>query len=312
MNPSEQETVEMTKPPAQFATIIGTMRPKFLVLTLVNLCFVAALASTQGAQWHWSFFSLIVLAGLASHIAVNMFNEFYDWQSGLDAITQRTPFSGGSGSLQQNPQAAKWVLVIAYMALGVLAVIGLYFVNLFGWPLLALGLLGWGVIVSYSTQLVKRPWLCLIAPGLAFGPLMLIGSYIVLTQSIDLPIMVAASLVFFWANNLLLLNQYPDLAADQQVGRFNVVMKLGQRKALWVYQLFLWLPMFLLLAALAAQAVPLGMGLGLAALLIVVPLSRGLAKYKPDDVMAEKYLAMNVLMSILTPVLMTLGLMLNL
>jgi 1,4-dihydroxy-2-naphthoate octaprenyltransferase len=38
------------------------------------------------------------------HGAVNAFNEYEDIKSGLDFKTQRTPFSGGSGTIVPVPE----------------------------------------------------------------------------------------------------------------------------------------------------------------------------------------------------------------
>ena len=69
---------------------------------------------------------LLVLAGaLCAHASVNLLNEYHDFRSGLDLQTQRTPFSGGSGALPANPQAAGDVRVLGYGMLAVCIAVGL-------------------------------------------------------------------------------------------------------------------------------------------------------------------------------------------
>ena len=55
----------------------------------------------------------VFIGAISAHIGVNTFNEYADFKSGLDSLTRRTPFSGGSGSLPQNPALATAVLYIA-------------------------------------------------------------------------------------------------------------------------------------------------------------------------------------------------------
>ena len=51
-----------------------------------------------------------------AHLAVNMLNEYFDFKSGLDFKTQRTPFSGGSGTLPANPHLARQALTTAIVS----------------------------------------------------------------------------------------------------------------------------------------------------------------------------------------------------
>ncbi|OOY42079.1 prenyltransferase, partial [Solemya velum gill symbiont] len=79
-------------------------RPPFLILTLSCISLGVAIAlSTPGVDVHLVDVFLILLAGIASHISVNAFNEYFDFRSGLDELTERTPFSGGSGLLPTHP-----------------------------------------------------------------------------------------------------------------------------------------------------------------------------------------------------------------
>lgn len=76
--------------------------------------------------------ALVLLGAVAAHVSVNAFNEYLDFRSGLDALTVKPPFSGGSGALPGQPQSAQSVLHLAITALGVVVVVGLYFTWLRG------------------------------------------------------------------------------------------------------------------------------------------------------------------------------------
>ncbi len=45
----------------------------------------------------WALLALLGL--LLAHVSVNVLNDYFDYRSGVDLKTQRTPFSGGSGIL---------------------------------------------------------------------------------------------------------------------------------------------------------------------------------------------------------------------
>ena len=85
---------------------------------------------------------LVLIGALLAHAAVNLLNEYEDFTSGLDLMTRRTPFSGGSGALPEVPSAARQVLLAAFGTLGLVIAIGLYFLWLRGLPMLVLGAAG--------------------------------------------------------------------------------------------------------------------------------------------------------------------------
>jgi 1,4-dihydroxy-2-naphthoate octaprenyltransferase len=60
-------------------------------------------------------------------------------------------------------------------------VIGIFFLWKQGILLLLPGLLGLFLTVTYTTLWVKNPFFCLIAPGLGFGILMVMGTHFALT-----------------------------------------------------------------------------------------------------------------------------------
>ena len=67
------------------------------------------------------------------------------------------------------------------MGLLIVVAIGAWLIRERGPGLLPLGLLGILLIVSYTRWLTRSPALCLLAPGIAFGPLMVLGTYFALT-----------------------------------------------------------------------------------------------------------------------------------
>ncbi len=97
--------------------LLDPMRLPFLILT--PACVVLGLATaiwTEGTV-NWFHFVLVLIGAVSAHISVNAFNEYFDFKSGLDEKTQRTPFSGGSGRLQQNPELGKPALFMAWIFL---------------------------------------------------------------------------------------------------------------------------------------------------------------------------------------------------
>lgn len=290
-------------------TVIGTTRPNFLLLSVSVVVLGTALALYQGADWSTSLFLMVVLGAVLAHAAVNMLNEYQDFHSGLDDLTERTPFSGGSGSLQANPGAAIYVKRALNVVLVALILLGMLLVYQTGWGLLPIGLLGLVVILTYTSNITRLPWLCLIAPGLAFGPLMILGTYWVWTGSISWLALTLSLVPFFLVNNLLLLNQYPDLEADKQVGRENIIMRLGPQQGSRVFVLFLGLAFVSLMASIWFFALPTSVYIAMLMLLLAIPLAKlTLSQYQNIQKLMPA-LAMNVIINLLTPLMMAAGLL---
>jgi len=289
-------------------TVIGTMRPNFLLLSLVVVLLGTALALYDGAEWSTSLFVLLMLGGVIAHACVNMQNEYEDFKSGLDDLTQRTPFSGGSGSLQDHASSAPYVFKTLLVLFAVLIGIGLYLITLKGWVLLPIGLLGLIIIVTYTSKITRSPWMCLVAPGLAFGPLMVLGTYYVWTGHLSWAALWISLVPFFLVNNLLLLNQYPDLEADRKVGRYNVLMLLGEQKGSLVFNVFLGLSFVMLLVGFWMTMLPNSVLIGLLTILIALPMFKIVSQNHQNIDKLMPAMAMNVIINLLTPLLMAGGL----
>lgn len=217
------------------------MRIPFLILTPACVAVGVGTAYWQTHEISWLQILLVLFGALSSHICVNSFNEYFDFTSGLDAKTQRTPFSGGSGTLPIPPELEKKTLCLAIVSFAIATIIGLYFVWLRGMLLLPLGAIGLFLLVTYTIWWVYNPILCLIAPGLGFGTLMVMGTHFSLTGSYSWRSFVASLVPTFLVSNLLLLNQFPDVDADKSAGRRHFPITIGRQASVTLYGVLLLL-----------------------------------------------------------------------
>jgi len=203
---------------------------------------------------------------------------------------------------------ASAVLAAGLITLFITFAIGVYFVNLYGAQVLTIGIIGFAIILSYTRFINRRPIICLIAPGLGFGILMVSGTHYVLTQQHSVGSWLAALVPFFLVNNLLLLNQYPDIEADRSVGRNHIVIAYGTRISSYVYAVTAVSAYLAILAGVYYGYFP---GLSLIALLPVF-LSlfslHGALKFGDRIGIRQQYLAANVAATLLTPLLLGLSL----
>jgi 1,4-dihydroxy-2-naphthoate octaprenyltransferase len=295
--------------PHTLSTLLRSTRPPFLVLTFVCIFLGYAAAVQSGAHIDYVQLWLVLVGGTAAHISVNTLNEYLDFRSGLDARTIRTPFSGGSGALVENPQAANAVLYVALVALVALVGIGLYLCYRHGLQLLPLGLIGIVIILTYTPWLNRQPLLCLVAPGIAFGPLMVVGTYVVLTGVYAGLPMYLSLVPFFLVNNLLLLNQIPDIAADQSVGRRHAAIVFGVQTALRIYGLFAVAACVTIIAGIASGALAALAWISLLPMLAAGLAFRGATQHAAATDKLTPYLALNVVSALLTPALLALAML---
>ncbi len=203
-------------------------RPNFLILTPACVLIGISTAVLGGAQAAPMMIALIMAGGLLAHAAVNLLNEYGDFRSGLDLVTVRTPFSGGSGALPAHPAAAPAVLMASLVALSGCVAIGVALSLHSGPGLMLPGLVGLTLVLTYTTRITRHPIACLIAPGLGFGPVMVMGTHYVLTGSFSTLALWASMTPMLLVSALLLVNQFPDLEADRSHGRRHFPILLGR------------------------------------------------------------------------------------
>jgi 1,4-dihydroxy-2-naphthoate octaprenyltransferase len=291
--------------------VLGPLRLPFLALT--PACVLLGVGTAVWTSGHVNFFylTLLFIGAVCAHISVNAFNEYFDFKSGLDSRTTRTPFSGGSGTLPARPDLARPALNIACITLAIASLIGAYFLVVRGLALLPVGLLGVFIIITYTTWWTRNPLLCLLAPGLGFGPLMVMGTDFVLTGRYSWIAFVASLLPFFLVSNLLLLNQFPDVEADRSIGRKHLPIVVSRRTSSLIYGAFLLLAYVTILSGAYLHYLPPASLLGLLTILIAVLVSINAFRHAENIQKLIPLMGLNVIITILTPTLVAIGLLIG-
>ncbi|MFC3283702.1 prenyltransferase [Litchfieldella rifensis] len=236
--------------------VVRASRPNFLILAPLCVWLGIALAWRQPVEVQGLDIALVMLGALLAHAAINLLNEYQDFHSGLDLMTRRTPFSGGSGALPEEPTAAPRVLATAIAMLAGVVMVGGYFLWLRGLPISIVGLGGLALVVGYTRWITRSPWACLLAPGLGFGPVMVLGTMLALGGSPGMSAILVALVVMLLVSELLLINQFPDVEADRRVGRRHVPVVLGMAAAARIVVALLLGAYLLLVAGCVAGFLP--------------------------------------------------------
>ena len=292
-------------------TISNSMRLPFLALTPACVFLGAGSVIPGQSDIDIHLLLLALLGALLAHISVNTLNEYADFKSGLDLKTTRTPFSGGSGALPKHPELAAHVLVVGIACLIGTSLIGIFFAWKHGAGIVPLGVAGLVLVVGYTQWITRRPFLCLIAPGLGFGFLMVAGTHFALTGEYLAFTWLVGVVPFLLINNLLLLNQYPDLHADREAGRNNLLIAYGTRTGAAIYGAFVILAIAAVILFVASGLLP---ALSLVVLL-PMPLAllafRGALRHAEDIGDHPHYLGANAAVAVLTPALLGASIMLG-
>jgi len=271
----------------------------------------AAVVIFESSAVPLGYLALAFVGALLAHISVNVLNDYFDYRSGIDLRTTRTPFSGGSGILPAAVLSPRGVYLFGIVSLAALIPVGIYVAYVRGLGILPLGIVGMLTVYFYTTHLTKNPILCAIAPGLGFGPLIVLGTYFTLTGSYSIPVAVASIVPGFLVSNLLLLNEFPDVEADRTAARHHFPIAVGRKRSAWIYAglmaaTYLWLILFVALGVLPIPAL-----LGLLTLPLGLKAVRGVLKHFDNMEKLVPVLAINVQVVLFTPVLMGIGIVLG-
>jgi len=239
-------------------------RPQFLLLSVTLVLLGTAISRHEG-YFDLLKFVLTMLGLLLAHASVNVLNDYFDYKSGIDLETTRTPFSGGSGVLPSGLLKPKSVYIFGVGCLLAALLIGIYLTFISGWQLLPLIFLGGPVIYFYTSHLTK--WLAgEFWAGLGLGMLPVLGTYFVQTGSYSAEVVVASLAPGFLTANLLLLNEFPDVDADEKGGRHNLVIAFGPKTACRLYTGLMALTYMSIVAGVVLKLMPPASLIGLASI----------------------------------------------
>jgi 1,4-dihydroxy-2-naphthoate polyprenyltransferase len=211
-------------------------RPMFLGGAVLLYLLGAALAWAQGSAIDGARLLLGQLLVTSIQLTTHYANEYYDYDVDAAIGSSRTPFSGGSGMLVSGQldravalHATQVCLISAVVMLvrcgvisplmwiiGIGALLGGYFYSA---PPLRLEGSGWGEWDTAILTAVLVPLTGYVMQANHFDPMMLI---------------VCAPLVLIYAA-MILTFEFPDYPADKALGKKNITVRIGLRRAAWLH-----------------------------------------------------------------------------
>jgi 1,4-dihydroxy-2-naphthoate octaprenyltransferase len=221
-----------------FWLALRTTRLPFLSATAVPVLLGIAVAASDGLFNPW--LALLTLIGASfAHLGINVSNDIFDTLSGADdANVNPTQFSGGSRVLIYDLLTLRQLIAVAAGLFGVAAVIGLLLVWLTGsMQLLWIGIAGIVLGIAYTAPPLKLVYRGLgeAAVGIGFGPIMLLGAYVVQTGRISFEAVVASLPVGILIALILFVNEIPDRSGDAAAGKRTLPVRWSPSAVLTAY-----------------------------------------------------------------------------
>ena len=208
---------------------LRTTRLPFISATATSVVLGILIAVRHGSFDPWLAVLTLVGASLA-HLAINVSNDIFDTLSGADAANVNpTQFSGGSRVLIYDLLSMRQLIAVAVGLFGGAAAIGLLLVWLTGsLTLLAIGVAGILVGIAYTAPPLKLVYRGLgeIAVAIGFGPILLLGAYVVQTGQLALEPFVVSITVGILVALILYVNEIPDRTGDAAAGKGTLPVRL--------------------------------------------------------------------------------------
>jgi len=227
---------------------LKALRAPFLAGSIVP---VLIGASDRFSTAHISFVAFLVTLGgvVFLHLGANLINDYYDARGSDPVNLKVTPFSGGSRVIQDKEVAPNAILILALwffclaLACGIwLTFKGRLYVMVIG----VAGLVAGWIYSGPPLQLMSKGWGEILI-FLAFGPLITFGTYYALSGDLSMRAFLLGVPQGFLITGVIWINEFPDYEADKQVGKQNLVVRLGLEKSRYLYAIIMLLSFVCLL-----------------------------------------------------------------
>ena len=204
-----------TAPQPAIVSWFWAARPFSLSASVAPVLVGTALATSAGGI-DWLLFALVLTASVAVQIGTNLTDEYSDHRRYAGEGKYLAPHKViQRGLLSERAVLAGMVVVFGYAVAA-----GLVIVSQTGWPILAIAVASLAVAYGYSGGPFPMGNLGLGEPlvFLFMGPVMVMGSYYVQTETVTLASFLASLPVACIVTAILHCNNLRDISEDQAVG----------------------------------------------------------------------------------------------
>ena len=262
-----------------FWLALRTTRLPFLSATAVPVLLGIAVAASHGAFTWWT--ALLTLIGASfAHLAINITNDVFDTLSGADdANPTPTQFSGGSRVAIYDLVSVRGLALLAAGLYAAAAAIGLALVLVTGsTTLLWIGVAGIALGIAYTAPPLKLVYRGLgeVAVAIGFGPIMLLGAYVVQTGRIDPEPLLLSLVPGIFIALILFVNEIPDRRSDAVAGKRTLPTRFSPNVIRATYLVAAFAAFGVIVVGVVAGLLPWPTLVALAAIPIVLRVHAGL------------------------------------
>ncbi len=246
--------------PGVVPLLMNATRFPYLTAILVPVLVGGAVAFHDGFV-NIPLLLVTLLAVALFHLGSNVINDYFDHLSGADEANQNPgPFFGGSRVIQNGLMRPSQVRNLGLTLYGLGALIGFVIAFWTGHPVevVMLGLIGIGIGILYTAppiQLVHHG-VGEFFLGIAFGPLIVVGTYFVLSGAWSLEAFYASLPVALLIIAVLYINEIPDRTWDTQAGKRTVVARLSLKNAVDGYGVIITATYLVIVAGVVLGIIP--------------------------------------------------------
>jgi len=253
---------------------LRTTRLPFLTATIVPVLIGIAIAATRGS-FDLVAAVLTVVGASFVQLAINVSNDVFDTSQGADdANVTPTQFSGGSRVIQYGLVSFRQMATLATVFFIAAGLVGLVLLATNGsTALLVIGVVGFIVGLGYTAPPLKFVYRGLgeIAVAVGFGPLMLLGAYVVQTRgALAWEPFVASVPIALLVALILYVNEIPDRRGDAHAGKRTLPVRFSREAVVGGYRIAAAAAYLVVVAGVLGGLLPIPALL----VLLTIPLAR--------------------------------------
>jgi 1,4-dihydroxy-2-naphthoate octaprenyltransferase len=286
-------------------------RLPFLSATIVPVLLGIAVAAANGVFDLLSAVLTVIGASFVQ-LGLNVANDVFDTMQGADdANVTPTQFSGGSRVIQYGLVSLRQMASIATLFYLGAGAVGLLLLALRGsTALLVIGVVGFIVSIAYTAAPLKLVYRGLgeIAVAVGFGPLMVLGAYVVQTRGqlawepvlVSIPIALLVALILY-------VNEIPDRRGDARAGKRTLPVRFSRGAVVRGYDVAAVLAYASVVAGVMAGVLPVTTLLILLTIPLALRVHRGLLPNYDNPYGLMAIMAVNVQLHLVAGVLLFVG-----
>jgi 1,4-dihydroxy-2-naphthoate octaprenyltransferase len=215
---------------------LRAIRIRFLLASIIAVINGLAVSFWKNGSFDITYALLTCGGVICLHASVDLLNDYWDYRRGIDKVTKRTKFSGGTGILPENLLKPRTVYCAGILFLLLGSLIGIYFVAIRGIMIATILVFAIFAIYFYSIKIVN------IGLGELFvaikSCMIVVGTFYVQTAFIDMSAFYIGIIIGTLSASVLFVNSFPDYDADRDNGRRTLVIILGKKRGAKVLLLF--------------------------------------------------------------------------